>query len=120
MDDARRAWLLFGAMAEGLGVSRDRLLAGGASAGGHLAVSIWTFTSNSTLTVPVNSFVLFNPVLDVNSLGSTRRIGFGLSADAANRISPITFLRAGHRRRSSFTERLTERFQSGIRSGTAI
>ncbi|MDR2675148.1 MAG: alpha/beta hydrolase [Opitutaceae bacterium] len=73
--DARSAMRHIRAHAAGLGIDPDRIAAGGASAGGHLAAATALFTgvdeADDDLSVPCapQALVLFSPVIDTSAEG---------------------------------------------------
>jgi acetyl esterase/lipase/precorrin-2 methylase len=88
VDDARAAitWILD--HAEDLGVDPDRIIVGGASAGGHLALGAFVLPGNSALTDRLampRAFVLLNPVSD------TSENGYGFDYLKENGLDPVAF-----------------------------
>jgi len=83
--------------ADELGIDPDRLVAGGGSAGGHVAAATATITAfdepgedTATSAVP-NALVLFNPVYDNGPEG----YGYDRVKDYWRRISPLQNIRKG-------------------------
>ncbi|MFQ6132844.1 MAG: alpha/beta hydrolase [Armatimonadota bacterium] len=96
VEDAKSAMRWLRANAKMLGLDPDRIIAGGGSAGAHLAACTATTpgldaeTDDTTISCKPAALVLFNPVL--NLAGSARlaeRLG---SADIAQAISPTLHL----------------------------
>lgn len=100
VEDAKSAVRWLRAHAAELGVDPGKIIAGGGSAGGHLAACTATIEGFNAKSDPAGvsavpeALVLFNPALNVGALARER----GRSAEeiaAADRISPCGFVKAG-------------------------
>jgi acetyl esterase/lipase len=93
--DARSAIRYLRARAGGLGIDPDRILAGGGSAGGHLAFACAMFDGpeepgeDTAIPCDVAALVQFNPVLAFRQAARDR---FGLTEDEGRRLSPMEHL----------------------------
>ena len=98
VEDARSAVRWLRCCAGGLGLDPARIAAGGGSAGGHLAACTALADGPDALGEDVsvspaaNALVLFNPALAFHGERAKR---FGLTQEAAGRISPLDLLDAG-------------------------
>lgn len=104
LEDARAAiaWLLDNA--GDLGIDPERIVAGGASAGGHLALGAFVLPDNSVLTdrLPMpRAFVLLNPVSDTTENGygfeylqesGLDPAAFDLNRNVAGKVAPTLIL----------------------------
>jgi acetyl esterase/lipase len=88
--DARDALHWIHEHASDIGVDPKRIVVSGGSAGGHLAACLGTLPSIPAAERPF-AMVLFNPVVDVISLGVARE-RFG---DRAQEASPIAYVKPG-------------------------
>jgi acetyl esterase/lipase len=92
--DAFFAWQAIHAAAEDLGIARERLFAGGASAGGQMAAALATLAPPQSITghVPPAGLILFEPVVDNSPSG----YGHALVRDYWEAFSPIHNIADGH------------------------
>ena len=96
-EDARSAIRYVRAHADDLGTDGKRLIAGGGSAGGHLAAAVALCPDSEVagedpaISVVPQAMLLFNPVLDVTGLGSLGQMPKNvheMSAEARESICP--------------------------------
>eukprot|EP00890_Picochlorum_soloecismus_P005794 jgi/Picsp_1/6215/NSC_03569-R1_probable lipase esterase len=91
LKDAKSAIRFLRKNAKKLGIDPDKVIAGGASSGGHLAAAAGTVSGYNakgddlTISAVPNALVLFNPVYD----NSPKGYGYGLIGEAYKKFSPM-------------------------------
>lgn len=103
VEDAMSAMRWVRGHAGKLGIDPNRIVACGASAGGHLAACTWFIDDfnapgdNLSVSPKLNAMLLYNPVVDLVPLLKTRdsRLVAGLSETELRRISPWFHVRKG-------------------------
>ena len=100
VEDAKSAVRWMRAHAGELGIDPDKLIAGGGSAGGHLAACTATIEGFNApddpqhISAVPNALVLFNPAVNIGTLARQRKASAEDIA-AADAITPNTFIKAG-------------------------